>query len=174
MNEALNVLTARRSIRKFKSDMIPQEILGKIVEAGTYAPTGMGKQSPVIIAVTNKVLRDKIAKENAKIGGWNEGFDPFYGAPVILLVAAKNIPTAVYDGSCVISNLMNAAWALGIGSCWIHRAKEELESDFGKQLLKSLNIDGDCIGVGHVALGYIDGENPDPKPRKENWVYWVK
>lgn len=174
MNETLNTLKTRRSIRKFKSDEIPQEILEQIIDAGTYAPTGMGKQNPIIIAVTNKELRDKIVKENAKIGGWQENFDPFYGAPVILLVAAKNCPTAVYDGSCVISNLINAAWSLGIGSCWIHRAKEELESDFGKQLLKSLNIDGDYIGVGHVALGYIDGENPEPKPRKENWVYWVK
>jgi len=174
MNETLKILTTRRSIRKFKSDEIPQEILEQIIEAGTYAPTGLGKQSPIIIAVTNKDLRDKIVKENAEIGGWQENFDPFYGAPVILLVAVKNWANAVYDGSCVMTNLMNAAWSLGIGSCWIHRAKEELESDFGKQLLKSLGIDGDYIGVGHVALGYIDGENPEPKPRKENWVYWVK
>lgn len=174
MNETLKILKTRRSIRKFKNDEIPQEILEQIIEAGTYAPTAMGKQSPVIIAVTNKDLRDKIVRENAKIGGWKEDFDPFYGAPVILLVAAKNLANAVYDGSCVITNLMNAAWTLGIGSCWIHRAKEELESDFGKQLLKSLDIDGDYVGVGHVALGYIDGENPEPKLRKENWVYWVK
>lgn len=174
MNETLNILKTRRSIRKFKNDEIPQNILEQIIEAGTYAPTGMGKQSPIIIAVTDKELRNKIAKENAKIGGWKESFDPFYGAPVILLVAVKNWANAVYDGSCVMTNLMNAAWALGIGSCWIHRAKEELESDFGKRLLKSLGIDGDYIGVGHVALGYIDGENPEPNPRKENWVYWIK
>lgn len=174
MNETLNILKTRRSIRKFKNDEIPQNILERIIEAGTYAPTGMGKQSPVIIAVTDKELRNQIAKENAKIGGWKESFDPFYGAPVILLVAVKNWANAVYDGSCVMTNLMNAAWALGIGSCWIHRAKEELESDFGKCLLESLGIDGDYIGVGHVALGYIDGENPKPNPRKENWVYWIK
>lgn len=174
MNETLDTLKTRRSIRKFKSDMIPQDILEKIVEAGTYAPTGMGRQSPVVIAITNEELRGQIVKANAKIGGWGEDFDPFYGAPVILLVAAENCPTAVYDGSCVMSNLMNAARSLGIGSCWIHRAKEELESDFGKRLLQSLGIDGDYIGIGHVALGYIDGDNPAPKPRKENWVYWVR
>lgn len=174
MNETLDTLKTRRSIRKFKSDMIPQDILEKIVEAGTYAPTGKGRQSPVVIAITNEELRGQIVKANAKIGGWGEDFDPFYGAPVILLVAAENCPTAVYDGSCVMSNLMNAARSLGIGSCWIHRAKEELESDFGKRLLQSLGIDGDYIGIGHVALGYIDGDNPAPKPRKENWVYWVR
>lgn len=174
MNETLDTLKTRRSIRKFKSDMIPQDVLEKIVEAGTYAPTGMGRQSPVVIAITNEELRGQIVKANAKIGGWGEDFDPFYGAPVILLVAAENCPTAVYDGSCVMSNLMNAARSLGIGSCWIHRAKEELESDFGKRLLQSLGIDGDYIGIGHVALGYIDGDNPAPKPRKENWVYWVR
>lgn len=174
MNETLNILKTRRSIRKFKNDAIPQDILGAIVEAGTYAPTGMGRQSPVIIVITDKEMRDKIMRENAAIGGWDKNFDPFYGAPAILLVIAKNVPTAVYDGSCVITDLMNAAWALGIGSCWIHRAKEEIESDFGKELLKSLGIEGDYIGVGHVALGYIDGESPSPKPRKKDWVYWVK
>lgn len=174
MNETIKILKTRRSIKKFKSDPIPIDILEQIIETGTYAPTGLNKQSPIIIAVTNKKMRDSIAEENAKIGGWCEGFDPFYGAPVILLVIAKNWANAVYDGSCVISNLMNAAWSLGIGSCWIHRAKEEIESDFGKNLLKSLDIVGDYIGVGHVALGYFDGENPAPKPRKEDWVYWIK
>ena len=102
-----------------------------------------------------------------------EDFDPFYGAPVILLVAVENYPNAVYDGSCVMDNLLNAAWAMGVGSCWIHRAKEELESDFGKKLLKSLGIVGDYIGVGHAALGYFDGEPPLPKPRKENYIYRI-
>ena len=113
---------------------------------------------------------DEIRKENAKIMN-RVGVDPFYGAPVIIMVIALNVPTAVYDGSCVIDNIMNAAWSLGVGSCWIHRAKEEMESPFGKKLLEKLNLEGDYIGIGHVALGYIDGDVPNPKPRKENWIY---
>ena len=110
MNETLNVLKSRRSCRAFKPDMVKEEELRQIIEAGTYAATGMGKQSPIIIAVTDKALRDEISEENRKIGGWNEGFDPFYGAPVILIVLAdKNVPTYVYDGSIVMGNLMNAA-----------------------------------------------------------------
>ncbi len=173
MNETIETLKTRRSIRKFRSDAIPREILQQIVEAGTFAPTGRGGQSPIIIAVTDKSMRNEISRQNAIIGGWQQDFDPFYGAPVILLVAVKNCATAVYDGSCVMSNLMNAAWSLGIGSCWIHRAKEEIESPFGRQLLASLNIEGDYVGVGHVALGYIDGEIPQAKSRKENWTYWI-
>ena len=177
MNETLKVLESRRSCRKFKSDMLKEEELNAIIRAGTFAPTGMNKQTPIIIAVTNKEIRDKISEENRKIGGWNEGFDPFYGAPVILIVLADNsvCPTYVYDGSLVMGNLMNAAEALGIGSIWIHRAKEEFENDFGKKLLADLGIKGDFEGIGHVALGYIEesGVNP-PAPRKDNYVYWVK
>ena len=144
MNETLKVLETRRSCRNFKPDMVEKEKLEAIIEAGTYAATGMGKQSPIIIAVTNKELRDKIAEENRKIGGWNEGFDPFYGAPVILIVLAdKAVRTYQYDGSLVLGNLMNAAESLGVSSIWIHRAKEEFESDFGKQILAELGIEGD-------------------------------
>ena len=172
MNEAMQVLLTRRSVRNFKSDPVPEELIKEVIEAGLYAPTGMGLQDPVIISVTEKALRDKISAENAAIMG-REG-DPFYGAPVILLVAAKACPNAVYDGSCVMTNLLNAAWAVGLGSCWIHRAKEELERPFGKQLLASLGLEGEYIGIGHVALGYIEGEPPQPKPRKEGRVFWVK
>ena len=124
MNETLKVLETRRSCRNFKPDMIKDEELEAILKAGTYAATGMGKQSPIIIAVTDKKVRDEIAEENRKIGGWNEGFDPFYGAPVILIVPADKgaSPNYIYDGSLVMGNLMNAAEALGIGSIWIHRA----------------------------------------------------
>lgn len=173
MNDTLTILKTRRSIRKFRQDELPQETLEKILEAGTYAPTGRGTQNPIILVIKDRKMRERLTKENAKIGGWGADFDPFYGAPVILLVAVKECATAEYDGSCVISNLMNAAWALGIGSCWIHRAKEELESEFGKELLRSLGIEGNYIGVGHVALGYIDGEVPPPKPRKDHWIYTV-
>lgn len=172
MKDAMEVLLTRRSIRNFNDKSIPEDVLNKILEAGTYAPTAKGMQKPIIIAITDKKVRDEVSRENAKIMG-REGTDPFYGAPVILLVAVENYPNAVYDGSCVMDNLLNAAWAMGVGSCWIHRAKEELESDFGKKLLKSLGIVGDYIGVGHAALGYFDGEPPLPKPRKENYIYRI-
>ena len=174
MSDVLNKMKTRRSIRKFKPDMVPQEILDQIIEAGLYAASGMGEQSPIIIQVTKKELRDEISKMNCEIGGWKEGFDPFYGAPAMLIVLAnKNRPTYVYDGSLVMGNLMLAAHELGIGSCWIHRAKEEFESDWGKNLLKSLGIEGDYEGIGHCALGYTDGDYPAPPARKENRVFYV-
>lgn len=157
MNETLKVLETRRSCRNFKPDMVESEKLEAIIKAGTYAATGMGKQSPVIIAVTDKKLRDQIAEENRKIGGWQEGFDPFYGAPVILIVLAdKAVRTYQYDGSLVLGNLMNAATSLGVSNIWIHRAKEEFESDFGKKILADLGIEGDYEGIGHCALGYAE------------------
>ena len=173
MSDVLETIKSRRSIRKYKSDMVPQDKLGKIIEAGTYAATGMGKQSPIIIAVTNKELRDKLSAMNAKIMGVNS--DPLYGAPVVLIVLAdKSRPTYVYDGSLVMGNLMLEAEAQGIGSCWIHRAKEEFESEEGKELLKSLGIEGDYEGIGHCVLGYADGPAPKAAPRKDSYVYYVK
>ena len=174
MNETLKVLETRRSCRNFKLDMVKDEDLKAIIKAGTYAATGMGKQSPLIIAVTSGELRDEISEENRKIGGWGEGFDPFYGAPVILIVLAnKDVPTHVYDGSLVMGNLMNAAESLGIASIWIHRAKEEFESEFGKNLLAKLGIEGDYEGIGHCALGYAAEPSKDPAPRKNNYVYYA-
>ena len=174
MSEVLDKIKSRRSIRKYRSDMIPQDKLEKIIEAGTYAATGMGKQSPIIIAVTNKELRDKLSAMNAKIMGV-DNMDPFYGAPVVLIVLAdKSRPTCVYDGSLVMGNLMNAAHALGLGSCWIHRAKEEFESPEGKQILKDLGITGDYEGIGHCILGYADCEEPTAAPRKENYVIFAE
>lgn len=173
MSEVINNMKTRRSIRKYKPDMIPEDVFNRIIEAGTYAATGMGKQSPIIIAVTNKEIRDKFSKMNAEIMGVDS--DPFYGAPVVLIVLAdKARPTYVYDGSLVMGNLMLAAHAEGIGSCWIHRAKEEFESAEGKAFLKSLGIEGDYEGIGHCVLGYVDGEEPKAMPRKENYVYCVK
>ena len=134
----------------------------------------MGRQSPLIIAVTDKNLRDQISEENRKIGGWGEGFDPFYGAPVILIVLAdKSVPTHVYDGSLVMGNLMNAAESLGVASIWIHRAKEEFDSDFGKNILKKLGIDGEYEGIGHCALGYAAEPANAPAARKDDYVFYV-
>lgn len=175
MNETLKVLETRRSCRNFKPDMITDEELSAIIKAGTYAPTGKGSQSPIIIAVTQKEVRDRIAEENRKIGGWPEGFDPFYGAPVILIVLAdKAVPTYLYDGSLVLGNLQNAAASLGVDSIWIHRAKQEFESEFGKKLLADLGIKGDYEGIGHCALGYAAAPLPVPVPRKKDYVYYVK
>lgn len=171
--DAMQNLLTRRSVRKYKPDMVPQEKLDKILEAGTYAATGMGRQSPIILAVTDKAMRDRLSKMNAAIMGVDS--DPFYGAPVVLVVLAdKNVPTYIYDGSLVMGNLMNAAHAEGIASCWIHRAKEEFNSEEGKKILKDLGITGDYEGIGHCILGYADGDEPAAKPRKENYVYSVK
>ena len=174
MNETVNLMITRRSVRKFKSDMIPKEIIDEIITAGTYAASGRNMQSPIIIAVTNKKLRDKISKVNAEIMGKSGDFDPFYNAPVMLIVLAdKSVPTYLYDGSLVMGNLMLAAHGLGIGSCWIHRAKEFFEREEEKDLLKSLGIEGDYEGIGNCALGYVDGNYPTELPRKENRVFYV-
>ena len=175
MNDVVKAMETRRSIRKFKPDMVPQEMLDQIMEAGLYAANGMGRQPTIMIQVTNKEMRDKIAKMNQEIGGWKDGFDPFYGAPAMIIVLAKKeVPTRVYDGSLVMGNLMLAAHSLGIGSCWIHRAKEEFETEWGKELLKSLGIVEEYEGIGFCALGYADGEYPQAAERKEGRIYTVK
>ena len=172
MNEVLNNLTTRRSVKKYKPDMVPQDVLAQIIEAGTYAANGRGLQAPIILAVTNKEVRDQLSKLNADIMGISA--DPFYGAPVVLVVLAdKKVPTCVYDGSLVMGNLMTAAHALGIGSCWIHRAKETFERPEGKAILASLGIEGDYEGIGNCVLGYADAEPKARSPRKENYVYYI-
>ena len=170
MNETLKTLKERRSCRSYKPDPIPEEILNQILEAGTYAATGMNWQSPIMIAVTDKKTRDQLSRMNASVFGMNN--DPFYGAPVVIAVLAdRTRPTYLYDGSLVLGNLMNAAHSLGIASCWIHRAKEEFESEEGKKILKELGIEGDYEGIGHCILGYAAQELNTPAPRKENYIY---
>lgn len=172
MNEVLKNLEERRSCRSYRQDMIPEDILNQILEAGTYAATGMGKQSPIMIAVTDRKTRDQLSKMNAAVMGAN--IDPFYGAPVVVVVLAnKTVPTYIYDGSLVIGNLMNAAHALGIGSCWIHRAKEEFESEEGKAILASLGIEGEWEGIGHCILGYPATEASPAAPRKADYIYRI-
>lgn len=175
MSSVLEKMKTRRSIRKFKPDMVPQELLDQIIEAGIYAASGKNRQDSIIIQVTDKKLRDEIMVMNCKIGGWQEGFDPFYGAPAMLIVLTrKDNPNRVYDGSLVMGNLMLAAHELGIGSCWIHRAKQEFETEWGKELLKSLGIEEEYEGIGHCALGYVDGEYPKELARKECRVFYIK
>lgn len=175
MAETLKTLETRRSCRAYKPELIEEDKLEAIIKAGTYAATGMGKQSPIIISVTSKELRDQLSAMNAEIMGAPAGTDPFYGAPQLLIVLAnKAVPTFVYDGSLVMGNMMNAAADLGIGSCWIHRAKQEFESEAGKKILADLGIEGDFEGVGHLVLGYPAAPANDPAPRKEGYVHYVK
>ena len=173
MNETIENLIKRRSCRKYKKEQIKEEELKQILEAGTYAPTGKGKQSPIMIVVQNKETIEKLSKINRKIMGVET--DPFYGAPTIIVVLAdKNIGTHVEDGSLVIGNLMNAASSLGIGSCWIHRAKEEFETEEGKELLKEWQIPDNYVRVGHCILGYPEGELPKAKERKQNYITFIR
>ena len=174
MNETLKVLETRRSCRKFITDkMVSEEEIKAIVKAGTYAATGRGLQSPIILVVTNKELRDKLSAENARIMGVD--FDPFYGAPVIIIVLAnKNVATYKYDGSLVMGNMLNAAASLGLGSLWVHRAKEEFEGELGRKILENLGIEGDYEGIGHCVIGYAKEPAPEAAPRKDNYVYYVK
>ncbi|MCR4891568.1 MAG: nitroreductase [Lachnospiraceae bacterium] len=175
MNEVLKAIEERRAIRKFKPDMVPQDKIDTIIRAGLYAPSGMGKQSPIIVAITNKAIRDRLSEMNRKIAGRPEGFDPFYGGPVVLAVLAdKSIVTHVHDGSLVIGNMMLAAHSLGLGSIWIHRAQQEFECEEGIGILKALGIEGDYEGIGHCVLGYIDGEVPKAAPRKEGRVFYAR
>jgi len=175
MNNIIKAMIERRSIRRFKPEMPSAELIDQVMEAGLYAANGMGKQSAIMIAVTNKELRDRIAADNCRIGGWKEGFDPFYGAPAMIIVLArKDWQNRVYDGSLVMGNLMLAAHSLGLDSIWIHRAKEEFEMPEYKELLAQLGVEGDYEGIGHCALGYRDMPLPKPPPRKQGRIFYVK
>lgn len=172
MNEVIKAIKERRSVKSYKSDAVPAELLDAISEAGTYAPTGRNMQSPIIIAVTDKKVRDRLSKLNAEVMGMDG--DPFYGAPAVLVVLAdRSRPTYLYDGSLVMENLMLAAHSLGLGSCWIHRAKEVFDSAEGKALLASLGIEGDYEGIGNCIVGYPDTLPTERKPRKENYIYKI-
>ena len=175
MNEVLKAIETRRSVRKFLPDMPSKEQIDTVITAGLQAASGKNEQAAMVIAVTNKELRDKISRDNAAIGGWKEGFDPFYGAPVILIVPGrKAFPTYIYDGSLVLGNMMLAAHSLGLANIWIHRAKEEFESADYQALLKDLGIADEWEGIGHLALGFVDGELPAAHPIKENRVFYVE
>jgi nitroreductase len=171
MNNVIEALKHRRSIRKYKSDEVSEDLLNQIVEAGEYAASGKGQQAVITLTITNKELRDELSRDNCLIGGWKEDFDPFYGAPAVIVVLAnKERPTYVYDGSLVMGNLMQAADALGLGSCWIHRAKEEFEMDKYKKLLLDLGIEGEYEGIGHCIIGYPDQEVKAAPRKKRNYV----
>lgn len=171
--QALENIYTRTSCKNYKSDKVDEALIDEVIKAGVSSATGKNAQSPIIIKITNKKVRDELANLNASIMG-RDGIDPFYNAPVVLVVLAKkDVFTHVYDGSIVMANMMLAAHALGLGSCWIHRAKEEFETEYGKKLLKDLGINEEYEGIGNLVLGYEEVKS-NPKPRKENWVYEIK
>ena len=174
MNPVIESLVTRTSCRNYTSQMPSHEDLETICRAGTYAPTGKNTQCPVIVAVTNKDIRDRMSSLNAKV--LNTDSDPFYGAPVVLLVLSDKSTglTPVEDGSLVMGNLMNAAHALGLGACWINRARQVFDSDEGKALLKEIGLEGDYLGIGNCIVGYRATPATPPRPRKEGWVKWVE
>ena len=168
----LEMIKTRRSTRGFKPDSIPEDLLDAVLEAGTYAPTGMNRQSPVIIAVSDKKYREKLSKLNAAIMGVDK--DPYYGAPTVVLVLADpSASTFVEDGSCVLENMMLAAASLELGSVWVHREREIFDSENGKALLREWGLDETLRGVGSIALGYPASEPGEPAKRKDNYVVIV-
>ena len=172
MADTLTTLKTRRSCRAYKPDHVEEDKLNAIIEAGTYAATGMGKQSPIILVIKDQAVRDQLTKLNAAAMGMD--IDPFYGAPELLVVLAnKAMPTYIYDGSLVMGNMMNAAADLGVASCWVHRAKEEFESEEGKAILSKLGIEGDYEGIGNLILGYAAKPAGSAAPRKADYVYRI-
>jgi nitroreductase len=166
--EAMQNLLERRSVRKYSSQQVPQELLEQVLEAGIYAPSGMNSQVSVMVAVTDKETRDALSRKNAEVMGATN--DPFYGAPcVIVVLADPERYTWVEDASLVMGNLMNAAHAVGLGSCWIHRARQMFDSEEGKALLKKWGLPETLRGVGNCILGFSE-EDPEPKPRKEGRI----
>ena len=171
-NEVLNTIKTRRSVRAYKSDAVPEELLNAVLEAGTYAPTGRGNQSPTIIAVTSEKYRKEIAELNAEVMGSQN--DPYYGAPVVILVLAEGTAnTFVEDGSCVLENMMLAAASLGLSSVWVHREREIFDSEKGKALLRELGLSETLRGVGSIALGYADGTVGEAAERKADYIVRV-
>lgn len=172
MNEVIRALKERRSVRAYRPEQISEDDLAQILAAGTYAPSGMGAQSAIMVVVQDPETIARLSKLNAAVMGANT--DPFYGAPTVIVVLAnQDRGTWLEDGSLVMGNLMNAAHSLGLGSCWIHRAREVFASDEGQALLRQWGIQGNYAGVGHCILGYPAGPLPEAKPRKEHAVYRV-
>lgn len=172
MNEVIRALKERRSVRAYRPEQISEDDLAQILEASTYAPSGMGAQSAIMVVVQDPETIARLSKLNAAVMGAN--MDPFYGAPTVIVVLAnQDRGTWLEDGSLVMGNLMNAAHSLGLGSCWIHRAREVFASDEGQTLLRQWGIQGNYAGVGHCILGYPAGPLPEAKPRKEHAIYRV-
>lgn len=172
MNQTIECMLSRRSVKKYKSDPVPKELIQTVANAGIHAASGLNMQAPIVLAITDKELIQKLSKLNAGDDPFHRA-DPFYGAPCVLVVLAdKKVGTRVYDGSLVMGNMLLAAHSLGLGACWIHRARETFETDDGKAILKTLGIEGEYEGIGNCILGYAD-MTPADKPRKENRIYYI-
>ena len=172
MADAINVFKSRRSCKNFTRKQVSDEVLEAILEAGKHAPSGMNRQSAIMLVARDKELVKKLSHMNAQVMGADT--DPFYGAPTVIIVFAdKEVPTYKEDGSLVMGNLLNAAHALGLGSCWIHRAKEVFNSAEGKALMKKWGLKDSLEGIGHCILGYGEGPEPAEKPRKDGYVVWA-
>lgn len=170
MNEVLKCLQERRSCRSFQGRQLDEKVLREILTAGTYAASGRGKQSARIVVLQKPEEIAELERMNAAVLG-TPNAHPFFGAPTVCVVLADaGVSTAVEDGALVLGNLMTAAWSLGVGTCWVHRAREEFSSDEGKALLKRWGIEGDYIGIGHCVMGYPTGEFRPATPRKEDYV----
>lgn len=173
MNEAIKNMKSRRSVRSFRAEPPDRKTIDAIIDAGLRAPSGKNMQTPIIVAVTNKVLRDKLSRANAAVMG-STG-DPFYGAPAVLVVLAKrDFPTYVYDGSLVMGNLMLAAHSLGVASCWIHRAREVFDLPEWREWLRGIGVGDEYEGVGNCVIGYLDGEYPAPKEIRKGRVFFAE
>ena len=170
MNEVLNCLETRRSCRKYLPRQVDEAALQQILKAGTYAPSGRGRQAAKILVLQNPEDIAQLERMNAEIWG-TPGAHTFFGAPTVCIVLADpEVHTCVEDGALVLGNLMNAAHSLGVASCWIHRAREEFDRPEGKELLKKWGVEGNWIGVGHCLLGYADGELRPAVPRKKDYI----
>ncbi len=176
MNETLHTLLNRRSCRKFLPTAVEREQIDRIVQAGLYAPSGKGQQSPAIIIVTNPDVRRRLSVLNAEILD-RPNFDPFYAAPVFLIVLARtDCPHRQIDGTLTLGNMMNAATAEGLGSCWIHRCRETFERPEWQAWLSEVGLDPEHTyeGVGFLALGQPDGALPAARERAPYRTLWVE
>ena len=171
--EILDGIKERRSFRKYKAEQISDAELDTVLEAATYAPTGRNMQAPKMVVVQDKETIETLRKLNAEIMGSPDA-DPFYGAPTVVIVFSdKNVSTHLEDGSLVLGSLMLAAHAVGLGSCWIHRARQTFETDEGKNLMKKWGLGENYVGIGNCILGYPDCEHPEARPRKEDYILKV-